>query len=206
MNLQRPLRVVTPTLEGEILRLLAQADKAFTGREIQRMLGVSQEGVRVALRRLAAQGIVRSETAGRATMFELNRRHIAAPYIEGLASLRLELIERIRQAIGRWETGPVVAVLFGSVARGDADETSDIDVFVVRPKDVDEDDPRWREQISSLEEAATAWTGNDTRTLEFGEKELPRLRKSEPVIQDVTAEGIVLAGSLATLRREGATR
>lgn len=204
MNLRRPLKVVTPTLEGEILRLLAQADKAFTGREVQRMLGVSQEGVRVALRRLAAQGIVHSETAGRATMFELNRRHIAAPYIEGLASLRLELIERLRQAIGRWETQPVVAALFGSVARGDADEDSDIDIFVLRSGGVDEDDPRWREQISSLEEAATAWTGNDTRTLELSEKELPSLRKSEPVIQDLIDEGVVLAGSLATLQHESA--
>ena len=38
---------------------------------------------------------------------------------------------------------PVSVIVFGSFARGEADEHSDLDAVVVRPDDVDEDDDAW---------------------------------------------------------------
>ncbi len=203
MHFRHPLRVVTTSLDGDVLSFLARADKAFSGREIHRGLpdGIgTQEGVRKALRRLSSQGIVDSEKAGNAVMFRLNREHLAAPWIEALAHLRLQLIGQLRDAISRWEIQPDAAALFGSGARGEAVEDSDLDLFVVRPEVVGADDERWRDQLDRLEHAATRWTGNDTRILEYGSEEIPARPGVEPVIDSVLQEGIELAGSLRRLR------
>ena len=39
VNLQRPFQLVAPTLDGEVLTLLARADRALTGRAIARESG-----------------------------------------------------------------------------------------------------------------------------------------------------------------------
>lgn len=100
----------------------------------------------------------------------------------------------MREQIATWERQPVFAALFGSVARGEADERSDVDLCVVRPADVAEDDAGWREQVGELESAVTGWTGNDARTLEYGESELSAV-SAEPVVRDIVEQGIILAGS-----------
>ncbi len=201
MDLRHPFGVVTPSVDGDVLAVLARADKAFSGRAVQRAIsGTSQRTVLRALRRLEDQGIVQSQPAAPAILFRLNRRHLAAPMIEALASLRLQLIERLRETIESWELAPLVAVLFGSAARGDASEESDLDILLVRARGVDADDDGWRAQVAALEEAATAWTGNDARALEYGEEELPSLLGSERVIEDAVREGILLYGSMTTLK------
>ncbi len=201
MDLRHPFGVVTPSVDGDVLAVLARADKAFSGREVQRAIsGTSQRTVLRALRRLEGQGIVQSEPVAPAILFRLNRRHLAAPMIEALASLRLQLIERLRETIESWELTPLVAVLFGSAARGDASEESDLDILLVRARGVDVDDDGWRAQVAALEEAATAWTGNDARALEYGEEELPTIVGSERVIEDAVREGILLYGSMAALK------
>jgi len=201
MNLARPFRVLTPTLDGDVLAALAHADTGFSGREVERRIGdASHRGVQVALERLVTQGIVTVERAGNANLYRLNRHHLAAPLVEELAHLRLRLILRLRQTIESWSVQPVVAALFGSAGRGDADEKSDLDLLVIRPAGTAEDDAVWREQVSALQDSATNWTGNDARTLEYGEAELPRLRAREPVISDVIREGVALVGSLSALR------
>ncbi len=205
MDLRHPFGVVTPSVDGDVLAVLARADKAFSGRAVQRAIsGTSQRTVLRALRRLEDQGIVQSEPAAPAILFRLNRRHLAAPMIEALASLRLQLIERLRETIESWELAPLVAVLFGSAARGDASEESDLDILLVRARGVDDDG--WRAQVAALEEAATAWTGNDARALEYGEEELPSLLGSERVIDDAVREGILLYGSMTTLKPRRAPR
>ena len=204
MNFQRPLSVVTPTLDGDVLAVLARAEVEFSGREIHRALGHSSHtGVRRCLERLVREGIVLERRAGSALLYRLNRDHLAAPHIEALATLRLQLFDRLREKISNWQTPPVVAAVFGSVARGEATADSDLDIFLLRPRGVDEDDAEWRDQVTALEEAASAWTGNDARTLEYCESELPKLGLGEPVIEDVIADGITLAGDLAVLRRSG---
>ncbi len=180
--------------------MLARADAQMTGREIQRLMGVgSHQGVRNAAERLVGEGIVERHSVGNAYLYRLNRDHVAAPWIERLASLLDEVIDRLRAAIEEWAQPPLVAMLFGSVATGTAKPGSDIDLLVVRPAGVDPDQAPWSQQLAELEARTSAWTGHDARILEYGANELADFT-AEPVLQDVLRDGLELFGSRRTLR------
>lgn len=188
MDFKRPLAVVTPTLDGDVLAVLAGAQAAFTGREVHRMIGHSSDvGVRKALHRLSRQGVVLVEPAGRAYLYRLNREHLAAPHIEGLADLRRELFARLRKRIDDWPLPVVYAAVFGTVSTEGATADSDLDLFLVRPRHLPVDHHEWRDQVDALSQAASAWTGNDARVLEYGEDELTNAA-TEPVLRDIRRE------------------
>lgn len=195
------MRVISPTLDGDVLAILARADKAFSNAEIASAVADgTKEGARRALQRLVQQGIVDSNRAGNTLMYRLNREHLAAPAIEVLANMRLRLIERLREEISNWAVAPRAAALFGSAGRGDGTASSDLDILVIRPESVDAEDEAWREQLASLAHGATRWTGNDARILEYGENELSGRNREEPVLATALSEGVELAGSLRSLR------
>jgi predicted nucleotidyltransferase len=201
MDFQRPFTIVTPTLDGDVLSTLAGADVELSGRELARRAGHgSTEGIRRAADRLAMEGIVLRRVAGGAHFYRLNREHIAARWIEGLATLPEQLIERLRTAIADWEEAASLAFVFGSVARREATSGSDLDILIVRRRGCDPDSETWRSQLVHLQQATTALTGNDARVLEIGEEELGRGR-IEPVLEDVLREGIELVGSRRKLQR-----
>src|SRR3954454_14997180 len=120
MNLAHPLEIVTPTVDADVLAVLAGAEASFTGRQVHQVAGRhSERGVRNALHRLVEQGIVTSERVGAADRYVLNREHLAAPHIEALANLRGELIERIGTEVEAWRPAAEYVAMFGSAARGD---------------------------------------------------------------------------------------
>ena len=201
MDFSRPLSVVAPTLDGDVLGVLAGADEEFTGRRIHQVLGRgSEQGVRKAADRLVGQGIVSRRQAGQAKLYSLNRSHLAAPYIEGLGSLRARLVERLKELTESWEEPAAAIVLFGSVAGGEADAKSDIDLFVLRGPAPVRDDDKWSEQLAGLESEATVWTGNEARVLEFRSRDFadPEVRK---IAREVLRTGIAIAGSRMRIRK-----
>jgi hypothetical protein len=202
MDFRRPFLAVTPTLDGDVLAVLAGADADFTGRQVYHLVGHgSERGVRNALDRLSRQGVVLARKAGAANLFRLNREHLAAPWIEGLARMRSQLLRQLTETVEQWEVLPVVAVLFGSVARGEATEQSDLDLLVVRPADQAAGASIWEGQLAGLERAVTAWTGNDARVLELGESELTDGRSApEPVLEEAARYGAPFFGSLRQLK------
>lgn len=202
MDFSRPFHVVSPTLYGDVLAVLSRADATLTGAQVHRLVGhSSDEGVRKALERLVRQGIVERQAAGAAYLYSLNREHLAARWVEGLAGLSRQLVERLRENLESWRPKPAVALLFGSVARGEATQDSDLDLLLIRPDSVDGDDLTWRGQVLELQRAATAWTGNEARVIEYAEQELADLAGKEPVLEQAATEGIELVGSLRVFRR-----
>jgi len=200
MDFRRPLSVVTPTLDGGVLAVLAAAKEEFSGRRIHRVLGHgSEHGVRKAADRLVEQGIVLRRQAGQAKLYSLNREHLAAPHVEGLASLRSQLIGRLKATIAEWRQPPYFALLFGSVARGEAGPDSDLDLLLIQDMSTDEEDPVWREQLANLERHATLWTGNDARIVEFAIGELTE-SEGQHLLVKALAEGVDLFGSRQHLR------
>lgn len=196
VNLSFPYTAALSKTDGQVLSVLAGTTKPLGGREVARLAGVSQNGAWRALRRLVDQGVVIEEPAGgRSMIYTLNRDHLAADPIITLTRLRSILIERLKEHLAAWEVQPIHASIFGSAARGDGDTESDIDILVIRPKDVEEEDELWRSQINSLAAAVHSWTGNHAGIAEIAERDLARLRRERPaVVKNVVADGITLVG------------
>lgn len=193
------MAVVTPTLDGDVLAVLAQVEAAFTPGQAARLIpDASVEGIRKVLRRLAAQGIVVSERAGQAYTYRLNRDHLAAEHIVALAHQRATLLLRLEQLLTDWAVAPVYGALFGSAARGSMRPDSDIDVFLVRP---DVDDVIWEAQTGDLASTVTRWTGNDTRLLDLTEVEVRAgVLSSDPILQSIADDGLTIAGRPTWMR------
>ncbi len=200
MQLQHPFGVVTPTLDGSVLSVLALADQSFTGRQVHQLAGRgTEQGVRNALERLVAQGMVLRSQAGSSYLYELNRRHLAAPHVVGLATVRDELFARWRQLIEGWPLRPRAVVLFGSAARGEMQLDSDIDLLVV----VDEGTEELDGFIEQLQAETSAWTGNDARVLCVTASQVS---PDEPIFAAAAEEGIMIVGDRLWLRRASRKR
>jgi predicted nucleotidyltransferase len=206
VDVARPYSAVSPSLDGEVLNVLAGTRRGLTGREVARLTGrSSHSGVIAVLNRLTEHGLVQRVELNRAFMFALNREHLAAPAVEELAELRPKLFEKIREAIATWAIAPIHVSLFGSTARGDGDRHSDIDLFVVRPEATAADDSRWRDQLDGLGEKIECWTGNRAAAPDISETDLARLAVDEaPILASLRADAILLAGpDISTLLGDG---
>jgi predicted nucleotidyltransferase len=197
MDVSRPYTAICPTLDSEVLATLARTTRPLTGREVARLAGRrSHAGVLEVLNRLSEHGLVDREEAGKAFLFTLNRNHLAAPAVDVLAGMRTELLKRLRDSIQAWQVAPRHVSLFGSAARGEGDTQSDIDLFIVRPKGVPEDDARWRTQLEGLAAEIRSWTGNHASFSDVSEDELRRLRSdAPPILDELRADAIVLSGA-----------
>lgn len=206
MQLDRPFRIVTPTVDGGVLAVLAGADADFTAPQVQALIGsYTVEGVRRALQRLTAQGIVSARRPTRTAQYRLNRSHLGADAVLSIATIRSRLLTELRRRFEQWDPTPEFAALFGSAAKGTMRAESDIDLFVVRPRAVDPDLPAWSEQAAAIARDVTSWTGNDTRVLEYDTEEVSKGRVvGDPVLNDILAAGLVLHGSASFLRRSKA--
>lgn len=197
MDVSRPYAAITGGgLEGEVLSVLAGTAKPMTGRHVARMVRHgSDRGVRLALNRLAQQGLVDVAEARPALLYSLNREHIAAPVAEALVALRDELVRRLRETVAGWSLRPRHVSLFGSAARGDGDASSDVDLFVVRRDDVDGEDATWRAQLDALAERVRRWTGNHAGIAEVAEADVRRLlAEHPPVIDELRRDAVRIAG------------
>jgi DNA-binding transcriptional ArsR family regulator len=180
----------------QVLRVLRGTTRPLTGREVARLVRAgSQPAVNASLRRLSEEGLVHAEEAGNAYLYTLNREHLAAPAVQLLADIWPELLRRLRDEIADWQVAPVHLSIFGSAARGDGGTASDIDLFVVRPGDVPDDDARWRDQLDRLADHVLAWTGNHAGLSEVSERDVRRLRRERPpVVGELSRDAITIAG------------
>lgn len=200
MEMNRPFATVTPTLDGEVLAVLAAHNVTFTTGQIHRVLSsYSEEGIRKVLARLVSQGVVLSERIGNAFAYRLNAAHLAAKPIVELAQLFDTFLKRLEDELSVWQYPPVYAAVFGSAVRGTMTWESDIDLFVVSATGTP--DAVWARQVNQIASAVTAWTGNDARVVEYTEDEL-KSAITEPMVQDILERGLTVAGSRAWLLKQ----
>lgn len=196
MDLGRPHRLIASPLDGSVLSVLSGTTRPLTGREVARLAPEgSQPGIWKALVRLTDQGLIHREDIGNASLYTLNRDHLAAPAVDILTGLRSRLLSRLRAAIDGWSVAPLHASLFGSAARREGDAHSDIDIFLVRSGGVNADDEQWGEQVERLSEDVRRWTGNPVGISEVSVGDVERLRRDRPaVVEALRSEAITLYG------------
>lgn len=209
MQLNRPFATVTPTLDGDVLAVLATSDVTFTITQIQRILTTaSGEGIRKVLTRLTAQGVVLHDQVGRTNTYQLNTEHLAAEPIIALSRITATFLTRLERHLEGWGDALKYAAVFGSAATGRMTLDSDIDLLLVRASDPENRDKNldpdtWEQRVTELGRLVTAWTGNDGRVIEYTQDEIRAAGSSgEPLLNDVTREGLTVAGTRAWLNRQ----
>lgn len=197
MDISTPISSVIPGVPGVILQVLARTNQPLTGSRIAELVSPqwSRAGVTKALRGLVEGGLVNCVQAGRANLYTLNRKHVAAPAIVMLSELRQNLIDRIMATIDTWSIKPASAYLYGSLARGSGSSRSDIDLLVVRPQKARESDEEWLMQTMRLADKVREWSGNRCEVLEYTAAELRGLvRKRDALISSLRRDAQLIAG------------
>lgn len=195
MELSSPLSSLLGGLDAVALRVVARAGAELTGRQVARLAGTgTPANIRLALLRLVDIGIVVSAPAPHATMYSANRSHILWPAVEIAMDARQELNRRI--AAFAEADGPegVTVAIYGSVARGDATKTSDIDLLAIFTDAVTLDDRD--EFVTGLRDNVQLWTGNDAQVYDVTESALNRQRVGrDPIVDSWVADGVIIFGN-----------
>ena len=210
MILSHPFSTLFPGARGGVLTVLAATEKPLTGRAVASLTQphASLRAVQTALDDLVLNGVVLREHVGRAHLYTLNRSHLAAPAVLGLANMRQELLDRIRTEVSTWAVESEATWMFGSAARGDADAHSDIDLLIVRPDHIDGDDQTWLQQILEISEHVHDWTGNACEILELSVTELNAASgRDDRLVTELRSDAVHVTGRTprATLRRMAPT-
>jgi predicted nucleotidyltransferase len=197
VDLSRPLAVVTPTLDAVVLHALAATTAWATGAQVHRLAGAgSSDGVRKVLARLVEQGIVLADEYPHATLYLLNRDHVAAGPIVALTRLRADIVDRIATAVAGWQPPVVHASLFGSFARGEATAASDIDVLLVLAPDAADDLESRTVQSDRLAADIRRWTGNRAQIVDTTPETLSAMiTDDDPLVDSWRADHVHLAGT-----------
>ena len=196
VNLGAPLLDVAVGVRGVLLQTLARLEQPVTRRQLAAAAGVAAGHASAVIEELITTGLVTETPAGRSSMVELNRSHMAAEPLLALASLRGELVRRLRERLSDW-SDLFGAWLFGSVARGDAGVDSDIDLLIVAD---DLDSSELHDRLAQLISDVRLWTGNETQVVEHSLaswRELVRARNS--LVDQVRLDGIALKGETSSL-------
>lgn len=196
MNLSSPLSSLIPSMEAVALEVLAGTNSALGPSQIHRLgRRGSRQGVVNALDRLVQHGLVLSEPTNFGSMYRLNRDHLLAPAVLQVAEARHELLQRLAHECAELDPIPLAAALFGSVARNDSDETSDIDLLIVLGADL-ENHEAWIDQLHGLSELVEAWTGNRLQVITQSATRLDELvTSSEPIVESWREDAVTVFGT-----------
>jgi predicted nucleotidyltransferase len=149
-----PERLVGSRSRVAVLKLLvASPGVEWTGREIARRAKVSPTQGLSALRVFEEEGICRQRRVGRSSVWTLAPDHFLTKALSSLARLDQEAQSRLQRALSRAlaGSGATEAYVFGSVASGREEASSDIDLLVVFPDGRRLED--WQGRLDSLRSA-----------------------------------------------------
>jgi predicted nucleotidyltransferase len=190
-----PVQAVIPGAQGRVLAVLAQTTAELNLSTLARLADVSVAQASRVMPGLVDLGLVERRETPPSSQFRLIRENVAAQAIIDLARSRDTALDRIGAAAAALRFPPVSVIVFGSFARGEADEHSDVDAIVVRPDEVDEDDDAWATAIERWRSDAQAITGNRIEILEVARHEAgAKLAGRAPLWRDVLRDGVVVYG------------
>ena len=191
-------------VQGRVLTVLARTEAELTMRAIAELAGESTNQATVALNRLVHLGLVERRDVGSTGLVRLIRDSEVARAVLMLADLQRGVLARLAGEVRNIRPSPARLVVFGSFARGEAHENSDIDVLAVPPPEAQVDDCRWTVALGQRTDRASRIAGNPVNLLEVTMDELPKLvrREREPWRTNVE-EGVVLIGALPSEVKAG---
>jgi predicted nucleotidyltransferase len=188
-----PFGGVIPGARGAVLAALLRTDTPLTGRQVHALVSddYSLWTVQEALKALTQLGLVNTQTIGRAGVHTVNEDHFSVAPLRVLLDPITALTDTVREAAGH---DAKTVILFGSIARGEANIRSDIDLAVIAPAGWD--------ARTDLEDAVRTRLGNNCDVLVFTPEDFTRLAEvGEPVVRGILTDGVALIGSIPRMKR-----
>ncbi len=111
--------------------LFGHPDEAFYLRQIVRQTGAAHGAVQRELAALTGAGLLRRTMQGRQVYFQANRGSPVFPELQALLLKTTGAVDVLRKALAPLANRIVIAFTFGSAARGELRNGSDVDLLVV---------------------------------------------------------------------------
>lgn len=111
--------------------LLLHPEQRYHVREIARLTGTSAGTLHKELARLALAGVLVRESVGNQVRYGANRQCPIFPELAGILRKTAGLADVLKDALAGLSDRIALALVFGSVARGEEGPRSDVDVLLV---------------------------------------------------------------------------
>lgn len=123
--------LLSSKIRAEIFRILfGTRDGALHMREIERRSGFTTGTVQQELKKLYRLDLVKKSRDGNRLYYSANKEHPLYPEIRNIVLKTVGLVDILREALER-SPSIAYAFVFGSIARGDENTQSDIDLMVI---------------------------------------------------------------------------
>jgi len=190
-----PVQSLIPGAQGRLLAVLAETTAELNLRTIARLSGVSLAQASRVMPALVELGVVERRDVPPAALFRLVEEHIASRAVLAVARARTTVLQELGSTAAKLSPAPSSVIIFGSFAQGAAQAESDIDILVVRPDSVDDDDHTWHASLEGWRHHARRLTGNPVEILEVAASDATRLlRGRRPLWSDIRRHGVVVHG------------
>jgi len=124
---------------GRILALLyGMPDQAFFTRQIARQIGTSVGTVQRELETLSQIGLIERSATGMQVFYQADRTHPAYAELHSLIAKTAGIFHFLRSALAPLAKKIAFAFVYGSMARGDENAGSDVDLMVIGDVSLDE--------------------------------------------------------------------
>lgn len=192
MDYRDPLRALFPGVQGAVLSVLASTTRPLTLRQLADLANSHPSQVSKHIDRLTHLGVVRRERVGTVDQISLCDS-AAADLFRSFATLHATTLDRMRELAAKMDPAPTNVTVFGSFARHEAGPDSDIDIVIVRPTAVIDDDV-WIDAIGAFTDAVWRVTHHPVADIHLDEAELTEAL-DRPLWKEVLLDGITLAGT-----------
>lgn len=202
MDLRHPEYSILGANRARVLHRLFVLGESASGRYIHELSGnKALQTTQQILDELVSIGMVRVRRVGAANAYRANRDHILWGPVEAILATRARLessiTEILEAAFGERLSG---AMLYGSVARGDATAESDIDILAVWDEEVD--DELEAIIVADASDRIARLSGNPAQIIALTRSELDALVEADdPLVQSLRREGRRIAGAELSLTK-----
>ena len=114
-----------------LAQLLLHPESSYHVRELARLTGTTPGTLHKELTRLAAAGLLLREQQGNQVRYRANLDHPVFPELAGLFRKTRGVVSILADALHTLSPEPQLALIFGSLARGEENARSDVDLFIV---------------------------------------------------------------------------
>lgn len=191
MDVSRPIEALIPGAQGQLLGALVGAGRELNTKTVSEIAGVSAPHASRVLAHLVALGLVERRDVPPVALYSIAAGSILSGLLDQLSNLRSAVFDEMARAAADMIPRPVRVVVFGSVARGESNETSDIDVLVIVPSAVVDTD-EWTAAVIGWRERVSRFAASTVEVLEVGEDDWHNRSFDNELWRAIERDGIVV--------------